>query len=150
MNPSVDDFAEMFEASVVDRDAFEQTVVKGTITGIEKDMAIVDVGLKTEGRVPLREFGLSADDTLSVGDQIDVFIERVENAQGEAVMEGGRAAHPHVHRVGRPDRPRCHHEGPKCSGTTPKGFVALSAFIRSEFLNWRFVRRFLSRYSTSS
>lgn len=91
MNPSVDDFAEMFEASVVDRDAFEQTVVKGTITGIEKDMAIVDVGLKTEGRVPLREFGLSADDTLSVGDQIDVFIERVENAQGEAVISREKA-----------------------------------------------------------
>ncbi len=91
MNPSVEDFAEMFEASVVDRDAFEQTVVKGTITGIEKDMAIVDVGLKTEGRVPLREFGLSADDTLNVGDQIDVFIERVENAQGEAVISREKA-----------------------------------------------------------
>ncbi|MEO1040916.1 MAG: 30S ribosomal protein S1 [Pseudomonadota bacterium] len=91
MNPSVEDFAEMFEASVVDRDAFEQTVVKGTITGIEKDMAIVDVGLKTEGRVPLREFGLSADDEISVGDQIDVFIERVENAQGEAVISREKA-----------------------------------------------------------
>ncbi|MEO1659076.1 MAG: 30S ribosomal protein S1 [Pseudomonadota bacterium] len=91
MNPSVEDFAEMFEASVVDRDAFEQTVVKGTITGIEKDMAIVDVGLKTEGRVPLREFGLSADEAVNVGDQIDVFIERVENAQGEAVISREKA-----------------------------------------------------------
>ncbi|MEM7740910.1 MAG: 30S ribosomal protein S1 [Pseudomonadota bacterium] len=91
MNPSVEDFAEMFEASVVDRDAFEQTVVKGTITGIEKDMAIVDVGLKTEGRVPLREFGLSTDEAINVGDQIDVFIERVENAQGEAVISREKA-----------------------------------------------------------
>ena len=92
MNPSVDDFAEMFEASVVDRDSFEQTVVKGTITGIEKDMAIVDVGLKTEGRVPLREFGLKEGDAaISVGDQVDVFIDRVENAQGEAVISREKA-----------------------------------------------------------
>ncbi|MEM9810999.1 MAG: 30S ribosomal protein S1, partial [Pseudomonadota bacterium] len=92
MNPSVDDFAEMFEASIVDRDAFEQTVVKGTITGIEKDMAIVDVGLKTEGRVPLREFGIKeGEPSISVGDSIDVFIERVENAQGEAVISREKA-----------------------------------------------------------
>lgn len=92
MNPSVDDFAEMFEASVVDRDSFEQTVVKGTITAIEKDMAIIDVGLKTEGRVPLREFGLKEGDaSISVGDQVDVFIDRVENAQGEAVISREKA-----------------------------------------------------------
>ncbi|MEM9838080.1 MAG: 30S ribosomal protein S1 [Pseudomonadota bacterium] len=92
MNPSVEDFAEMFEASVVDRDSFEQTVVKGTITGIEKDMAIVDVGLKTEGRVPLREFGISnGESSVKVGDEVDVFIDRVENANGEAVISREKA-----------------------------------------------------------
>ncbi|MCQ8184156.1 30S ribosomal protein S1 [Parvularcula maris] len=92
LSPSVEDFAEMFEASVVDRDSFEQTVVKGTITGIEKDMAIVDVGLKTEGRVPLREFGLKeGEPTVSVGDEVDVFIDRVENAHGEAVISREKA-----------------------------------------------------------
>ncbi|WOI53870.1 30S ribosomal protein S1 [Parvularcula sp. LCG005] len=91
-NPSRDDFAEMFEASVVDRVSFEQTVVKGTITGIEKDMAIVDVGLKTEGRVPLREFfDPSSDKKVKVGDQVDVFIDRIENAHGEAVISRDRA-----------------------------------------------------------
>ncbi|MEM9422839.1 MAG: 30S ribosomal protein S1 [Pseudomonadota bacterium] len=91
-NPTRDEFAEMFEASVVDRQSFEQTVVTGTITGIEKDMAIVDVGLKTEGRVPLREFtdpGTEFD--LNIGDSVDVFIDRIENAQGEAVISRDRA-----------------------------------------------------------
>ncbi|MEM1379761.1 MAG: 30S ribosomal protein S1 [Pseudomonadota bacterium] len=92
MNPSVEDFAEMFEASVVDRVSFEQTVVKGTITGIEKDMAIVDVGLKTEGRVPLREFGIAnGESSVKVGDEVDVFIDRVENAHGEAVISREKA-----------------------------------------------------------
>ncbi|MEM9988551.1 MAG: S1 RNA-binding domain-containing protein, partial [Pseudomonadota bacterium] len=91
-NPSRDDFAEMFEASVVDKESFEQTVVKGVITGIEKDMAIVDVGLKTEGRVPLREFSdPGADVSINVGDEVDVFIDRIENAQGEAVISRDRA-----------------------------------------------------------
>ncbi|MEM1409509.1 MAG: 30S ribosomal protein S1 [Pseudomonadota bacterium] len=92
MNPSVEDFAEMFEASIVDRESFEQTVVKGRITAIEKDVAIVDVGLKTEGRVPLREFGLSnGEASIKVGDEVDVFVDRVENAQGEAVISREKA-----------------------------------------------------------
>ncbi|MEE4208928.1 MAG: S1 RNA-binding domain-containing protein, partial [Parvularcula sp.] len=92
MNPSRDEFAEMFEASIVDREAFEQTVVKGKITAIEKDMAIVDVGLKTEGRVPLREFGQSnGKSAVNVGDEVDVFVDRVENSQGEAVISREKA-----------------------------------------------------------
>ncbi|PQA88678.1 30S ribosomal protein S1 [Hyphococcus luteus] len=92
LNPSRDDFAEMLEASLVDRQDFEDTVVKGKITAIEKDVAVIDVGLKTEGRVPLKEFsqpGKPAD--LSVGDTVEVFIERVENAQGEAVISREKA-----------------------------------------------------------
>lgn len=92
LNPSRDDFADMFEASIVDREQFEQTVVKGVITGIEKDMAIVDVGLKTEGRVPLREFSdPGADVSIKVGDTVDVFVDRIENANGEAVISRDRA-----------------------------------------------------------
>ena len=92
LNPSVDDFAEMFEASIVDRQSFEDTVVTGTVTAIEKDMAIIDVGLKTEGRVPLREFSVPGKDTtINVGDKVEVFVERVENANGEAVISREKA-----------------------------------------------------------
>ena len=92
LNPTRDDFAEMLEASLVDRQNFEETVVKGIITAIEKDVAVIDVGLKTEGRVPLKEFaqpGKPAD--LSVGDEVEVYVERVENANGEAVISREKA-----------------------------------------------------------
>ena len=55
-NPSRDDFAKMLEETLGDAEGFEGRVVKGTITAIENDMAVIDVGLKSEGRVPLREF----------------------------------------------------------------------------------------------
>ncbi|MBB4657915.1 30S ribosomal protein S1 [Parvularcula dongshanensis] len=92
LTPSRDEFAEMFEASIVDRDTFEQTVVKGTVTAIEKDVAIIDVGLKTEGRVPLKEFYQpGAEEPIKIGSTVDVFIDRVENAQGEAVISREKA-----------------------------------------------------------
>ncbi|WP_425410088.1 30S ribosomal protein S1 [Hyphococcus sp.] len=92
LNPSRDDFAEMLEASLVGRQDFEETVVKGKITAIEKDVAVIDVGLKTEGRVALKEFsqpGKPAE--LNVGDEVEVFVERVENANGEAVISREKA-----------------------------------------------------------
>ncbi|GJL92712.1 MAG: 30S ribosomal protein S1 [Hyphococcus sp.] len=92
LNPSRDDFAEMLEASLVDRRDFEETVVKGTITAIEKDVAVIDVGLKTEGRVALKEFAQPGKPAnLNVGDTVEVFVERVENAQGEAVISREKA-----------------------------------------------------------
>jgi small subunit ribosomal protein S1 len=56
MNPSTDDFASMFEASIETNSMQEGSVIKGRVTAIEKDIVVIDVGLKTEGRVPLREF----------------------------------------------------------------------------------------------
>ena len=92
LNPSRDDFAEMLEASLVDRQDFEETVVKGKITAIEKDVAVIDVGLKTEGRVPLKEFSQPGKDIeLKVGDEVEVYVERVENASGEAVISRDKA-----------------------------------------------------------
>ena len=61
-NPSRDDFASMLEDSFSEGHSGEGQVVKGLITAIEKDMAIIDVGLKVEGRVPLKEFGVKGKD----------------------------------------------------------------------------------------
>ncbi len=70
----------------------EGSVVKGKVTAIEKDMAIIDVGLKVEGRVPLKEFGAKAKDgSLNVGDEVEVYVERVENALGEAMLSREKA-----------------------------------------------------------
>jgi small subunit ribosomal protein S1 len=92
MNPSQDDFAEMFEASILGRKSFDNTVVTGIITGIEKDVAIVDVGLKMEGRVPLKEFSQPGKELdLNVGDEVEVFVERIEGPNGEASISREKA-----------------------------------------------------------
>ncbi|MEM7730578.1 MAG: S1 RNA-binding domain-containing protein, partial [Pseudomonadota bacterium] len=91
-NPSTDDFAAMFEASVEASPMREGKVVEGIVTGIEKDVAIVDIGLKTEGRVDLREFyEPGSDNQLKVGDTVEVFLERIENALGQAVLSRDKA-----------------------------------------------------------
>ncbi|WP_011582916.1 MULTISPECIES: 30S ribosomal protein S1 [Chelativorans] len=91
-NPSRDDFASLLDESFSGRDAVEGSVVKGIITAIEKDMAIIDVGLKVEGRVPLKEFGARAKDgQLKPGDEVEVYVERIENALGEAMLSREKA-----------------------------------------------------------
>ena len=91
--PTRDDFAALLNESLGgENEAFEGRVVKGTVTAIENDMAVIDVGLKSEGRVPLREFaapGQKAD--LKVGDEVEVYVDRVENAHGEAMLSRDRA-----------------------------------------------------------
>jgi small subunit ribosomal protein S1 len=91
-NPTRDDFASLLEESFADGHAGEGQVVRGIVTAIEKDMAIIDVGLKVEGRVPLKEFGAKAKDgTLKVGDTVEVYVERIENALGEAMLSREKA-----------------------------------------------------------
>ncbi|BCH21230.1 30S ribosomal protein S1 [Mesorhizobium sp. L-8-3] len=91
-NPTRDDFAALLEESFSDGHSGEGQVVRGTITAIEKDMAIIDVGLKVEGRVPLKEFGAKAKDgQMNVGDTVEVYVERIENALGEAMLSREKA-----------------------------------------------------------
>ena len=92
MNPTRDDFAAMLDQSLGSDELSEGNVIKGKIVGIEKDLAIIDVGLKTEGRIPLKEFQIPGSDVqLKVGDEVEVFLERVENAMGEAVLSREKA-----------------------------------------------------------
>ena len=91
-NPTREDFAAMLDESFGGGTQNEGTVVKGTIVAIEKDMAIIDVGLKMEGRVALREFsGPGRPNELKVGDEVEVYLERIENALGEAVLSRDKA-----------------------------------------------------------
>jgi len=90
--PSREDFAKLLDESFDHGNLQEGSVVKGTVVGIEKDVAVIDVGLKTEGRVPLREFaGPGRQAELKVGDTVEVYLERVENALGEAVLSRDKA-----------------------------------------------------------
>ena len=93
-NPTRDQFAALLDESLggAADGGFEGRVVKGTITAIENDKAVIDVGLKSEGRVALKEFAMPGQPHgLSVGDEVEVFVDRVENADGEAMLSRDRA-----------------------------------------------------------
>ena len=93
-NPTRDDFAKMLDEQLggAGDEGFEGRVVKGTVTAIENGMAHIDVGLKSEGRVDLKEFQRSETETApGIGDEVEVFVDRVENAEGEAMLSRDRA-----------------------------------------------------------
>ncbi|HEX8643835.1 MAG TPA: 30S ribosomal protein S1 [Allosphingosinicella sp.] len=91
--PTRDDFAKLLNETLGgENEGFEGKVVKGIVTGIENDMAVIDVGLKSEGRVALREFAAPGQKTeISIGDEVEVYVDRVENHQGEAMLSRDRA-----------------------------------------------------------
>ncbi|MDO9126573.1 MAG: S1 RNA-binding domain-containing protein, partial [Parvibaculum sp.] len=92
LNPSREDFAALLEQSFMDSNMQEGSVIKGTVVGIENDLAIIDVGLKTEGRIALKEFATPGRPAaLNVGDTVEVYLERIENAMGEAVLSREKA-----------------------------------------------------------
>jgi small subunit ribosomal protein S1 len=92
MQPTREDFTALLEEAFAKSDLVEGSVVKGTVIAIEKDVAIIDVGLKVEGRVPLKEFGVRGrDGELKPGDEVEVYLERVENALGEAMLSREKA-----------------------------------------------------------
>jgi small subunit ribosomal protein S1 len=88
----MEEFEALLEQSFETHDVVEGAVVKGIITAFEKDLAVVDVGLKVEGRVLMKEFGAAArDGSMKVGDEVEVYVDRVENAMGEAVLSREKA-----------------------------------------------------------
>jgi small subunit ribosomal protein S1 len=90
--PTREDFAALLDESYGGSEAFEGSVIKGRVVAIEKDVAVVDIGLKTEGRVALKEFtGYGRDPAPKVGEEVEVYLERIENALGEAVISRDKA-----------------------------------------------------------
>jgi small subunit ribosomal protein S1 len=90
--PTREDFEKMLDESFDQGSPQEGSVVKGIVVGIEKDLAVIDVGAKTEGRVALREFaGPGRQPEIKIGDTVEVYLERVENALGEAVLSRDKA-----------------------------------------------------------
>src|ERR1700761_9013317 len=92
LTPTRDDFTALLNETYGDEEAFEGSVIKGRVVAIEKDMALIDIGLKTEGRVALKEFtNHGRDPSPKVGDEVEVYLERIENALGEAVISRDKA-----------------------------------------------------------
>ena len=86
------EFAALLEESLGGSPSFEGTVVKGRVIRIANDFVVVDVGLKSEGRVALREFSNGgAAPEVKEGDTVDIFVDRMENKDGEAVLSRDKA-----------------------------------------------------------
>jgi len=85
--PEKESFSDLLESTLLDRKSFDGKVVKGIIVAIRSDMAVIDVGLKSEGRVFLKDLmarGLAEEPR--IGDTVDVYVERMEDKNGEAVL----------------------------------------------------------------
>ena len=92
LNPTREEFAALLDSASADTDLSTNSIVKGKVIGIEKDMVIIDANLKVEGRIPLKEFGAKGvNNSLKPGDEVEIFVESVENAMGEAVLSREKA-----------------------------------------------------------
>jgi small subunit ribosomal protein S1 len=90
--PQTESFAALLDESLGVGARLEGTVVKGTVVSVDDDFALIDVGLKSEGRVPLREFSnAGAAPEIKVGDLVEVFLERMEDKNGEAQLSREKA-----------------------------------------------------------
>ncbi len=86
-----EDFAALLEESFQGNDGIEGSVLRGTVLRVDGDYALVDVGLKSEGRVPLREFGRGNEDAPAPGESVDVYVERYEDKDGMILLSRDKA-----------------------------------------------------------
>src|SRR3546814_12769562 len=90
--PAKESCSALLDESLGTDDSLEGKVLRGTIISIEGDSALVDVGLKSEGRVALKEFAEAGQmPELKVGDEVEVYLERMENKNGEAMLSRAKA-----------------------------------------------------------
>ena len=88
----IENFSELLEASLVDFKYKEGQIIKGTVLSIVNDTVVVDVGLKSEGRIPIKEFHSPGEEhSVKVGESYDVYLEKLENKEGEALLSRERA-----------------------------------------------------------
>jgi len=89
---SMDEFEALLNESFEHETPEEGTVVKGKVITVENGQAVIDVGFKVEGRVDLKEFAAPGKPAeITVGDEVEVFLDRVENARGEAAISRDKA-----------------------------------------------------------
>ena len=89
---AVEDFGALLDETMGEGNAFEGSVIKGLIVGVDHDFAVIDVGLKSEGRIPLKEFATAGRPAeIRVGDSVEVFVERYEDRNGEVVLSREKA-----------------------------------------------------------
>jgi len=85
-------FEALLNESLGASDGLEGSVIKGLVVALENDFVVVDAGLKSEGRVPLKEFSAPGQPVeITIGDTVEVYLERMENKNGEAVLSREKA-----------------------------------------------------------
>ena len=87
----IESFAELLEQSFAKGKLSQGNVITGRVVRLENEFAIVDVGLKSEGRISRREFTMDGSADPRIGDEIDVYVERMEDKNGEIVLSRERA-----------------------------------------------------------
>ena len=95
-NPSTENQSNEFDTllaqSIEKSNLKEGSIIKGVITEIEDDAVIVDIAAKVEGRISKREFSFQKDNKeLAIGDEIDVYLEKIENHNGECILSRSKA-----------------------------------------------------------
>jgi small subunit ribosomal protein S1 len=89
---ATENFADLLAESFGEDTTIEGSVVRGFIVGIESDAVVIDVGLKSEGRVPLKELAAPGQKpTVAIGDEIEVYVERMEDRNGQALLSRDKA-----------------------------------------------------------
>jgi small subunit ribosomal protein S1 len=87
-----EDFSSLLEESLKTNNPLQGSVLKGRVIGVENDFLVIDVGLKSEGRVAKREFTTPGKELeMKVGDTVDVFLERLEDREGMVVLSREKA-----------------------------------------------------------
>jgi small subunit ribosomal protein S1 len=90
--PQSESFAALLEETLGASSGLEGSVLKGTVVGIENEFVLVDVGLKSEGRVALKEFAAPGQKhEIKIGDIVEVYLERMEDKHGEALLSREKA-----------------------------------------------------------
>ena len=88
----MENFADLLAESFAENISVEGSVVKGYVIEVVGDYAVIDVGLKSEGRVPLKEFGAPGQEAeIKSGDTVEVYVERMEDREGQAVLSREKA-----------------------------------------------------------
>lgn len=108
------EFAALLGETIGVNEKFEGSVVKGVVIATDDDHVIVDVGLKSEGRIPLAEFSKPGEDPeIKIGDTVEVFVERMENRDGVSVLSRDKARREEVWL----DLEKSHEAGERVTGT---------------------------------
>ena len=91
-NAATEDFAALLAETFSEDTSIEGSVVKGSVVAVSDDYVTIDVGLKSEGRVALKEFGIGGQPgEVQVGDTVEVYVERMEDRDGQAMLSREKA-----------------------------------------------------------